>query len=226
VLSNTRAEWNDSLWLDLGGATTDCYSCTESFRGEESFVLRGLCEPRLKRTVEGDLGLRVNAPWVLETAAEYLQRELNRQAVPLERLAEFVARISAERECLPDGAQEQWFDDLLAGACIYHALVRHAGTIEETYSASGKVYVQRGKDLRAVRKWIGSGGYLAGLRSAEMYRNVLAAVHRDSSGLRLVPRPVEFYSDADYVLPLLGNLAARHPEAAAQLAAAHMLRLE
>ena len=222
VLRNADPAWNDSVWLDMGGATTDCYSCTESFYGEESFVLRGLREPVLKRTVEGDLGMRVSAASVLETASDYLERELARRNVPMGRMAEYVTQFTENRDYLPTDAEEQWFDALLAGACLYHAVLRHAGTIEESYTVDGKIYVQRGKDLRKVRTCIGTGGYLSRLRSDELYRGALAALRQDTHGLRLLPRAEKFYHDADYLLPLLGNLAADYPNEAAQLAMTHL----
>jgi len=225
VLGERRPEWNDSVWVDLGGATTDFYSCTESFHGEPSYVLRGLLEPRLKRTVEGDLGMRVNARSVLDAAGEYLRRELTARNGSLEQLADYAAACNAEKERLPGTAAERWFDELLAGACLYHALWRHAGVVEECYSPHGKVYVQRGKDLRAVRRWIGGGGYLARLQSAALYRNVLAAIERDSGGLRLIPQPAEYFTDADYLLSLLGNLTETYPAEAAQLASEHLQQL-
>lgn len=226
VLGNGSGSWNDSIWLDLGGATTDFYSCTESFRGQAAFVLRGLREPKLKRTVEGDLGMRVSAPFVLDSAAEYLEREAAAAGVPWASLADYVARLADTKDYLPTSRAEQDFDELLAGACIYQALLRHAGTIDESYTADGKIYVQRGKDLRGVTKWIGSGGYLAQVRSARLYQHVLNAAADDSGGLRLIPQPTEFYADADYLLPLLGNLACDFPTEAAQLAAAHLRRIE
>ena len=119
---------------------------------------------------------------------------------------------------MPDSPEERQFDDLLAGACVYHAVLRHAGRIEETYSTNGRIYIQHGKDLRAARKWIGAGGYLAQYNSADMYRNALAEANRATGGTALLPRPTEFFADTHHVLPLLGNLAVDHPNEAAQLA--------
>ena len=46
--------------VDMGGATTDFYSaCADKF--EPNVMVRGLPEPPVKRTVEGDVGMRVNA---------------------------------------------------------------------------------------------------------------------------------------------------------------------
>ena len=93
ALADASADWDNLLVIDLGGATTDVYSVTDSFWGEPGFVLKGLCEPRLKRTVEGDLGMRVNAPAVLETAEAFVARELAARDIPLERMEAFVAHV-------------------------------------------------------------------------------------------------------------------------------------
>jgi uncharacterized protein (TIGR01319 family) len=212
VLWRRSPQWDNTVWIDLGGATTDVYSCTESFHGEESFVLRGIREPKLKRTVEGDLGLRVNAISVMETAENYLEAETARRGIPMERVADYAAAVHADSTHLPDDLEERQCDDLLAGACVYHALLRHAGRIEEHCTIQGKVHVQHGKDLRYANKWIGAGGYLARCESADLYRNAVAAAGRDSGGTALLPRPDQFFADVHHVLPLLGNLVGNYPD--------------
>ncbi|MDD5482169.1 MAG: glutamate mutase L [Kiritimatiellae bacterium] len=81
TLPQTAPEWDDLILIDLGGATTDFYSCTESFTGKDAAVLRGMEEPKLKRTVEGDLGLRLSARAVYESAGGRFQRRLAGEAV-------------------------------------------------------------------------------------------------------------------------------------------------
>ena len=44
-LARSSDEWADTLLIDMGGATTDVYSHTASFPGEEGWVLRGIREP-------------------------------------------------------------------------------------------------------------------------------------------------------------------------------------
>ena len=52
----------DLVIVDVGGATTDVHSAGDGTPSRPEVYLQGLPEPRLKRTVEGDLGLRVSAP--------------------------------------------------------------------------------------------------------------------------------------------------------------------
>ena len=54
--------------LDPGGATTDVHSVATGAPSTAGVVERGLPEPRLKRTVEGDLGMRHNAATIVDAA--------------------------------------------------------------------------------------------------------------------------------------------------------------
>jgi uncharacterized protein (TIGR01319 family) len=64
--TETSAGWGDLVCVDIGGATTDVYSMSNGTPSEQSILLRGLTEPYSKRTVEGDLGVRSNAPAIVE----------------------------------------------------------------------------------------------------------------------------------------------------------------
>src|SRR5512137_323687 len=68
--------WEDFALIDMCGATTDFYSHTESFHGGDSVLLRGLREPKLKRTVEGDLGLRVSAEALYRSESAFFESRL------------------------------------------------------------------------------------------------------------------------------------------------------
>ena len=58
----------DALVIDVGGATTDIHSVTN---GSMEWTSRSIDpEPRAKRTVEGDLGVFVNARQVAAMAGE------------------------------------------------------------------------------------------------------------------------------------------------------------
>jgi uncharacterized protein (TIGR01319 family) len=69
-------EIGDLAVLDIGGATTDVHSVTQG--SDEIAQLLTAPEPFNKRTVEGDLGLFVNAHHLVEQIGEAkLSRELN-----------------------------------------------------------------------------------------------------------------------------------------------------
>jgi uncharacterized protein (TIGR01319 family) len=218
--------WTDTVLIDMGGATTDVYSRCPCFRGEEGMVLRGLQEPDLMRTVEGDLGVRVGARAAADAAAGYIETRLREAAgtAPLggpgaaAQWADWVRRAFERPETIAGTAEERAFDDLLAEGCLFHALTRHAGSAEEVWTPAGKVRLQRGKDLRPVSRIVASGGWLARRGSAAPLRRALAAARRDAGGVRLLPECPAVYADARYLVPLLGNLAARWPAAIARLA--------
>lgn len=213
-------DWEDFALIDMGGATTDFYSHTESFHGGDSVLLRGLREPKLKRTVEGDLGLRVSAEALLRSEAAYLEARLAADGTKLDDLRRYVADVSRATESLPADDRGRRFDSLLAAACIRAASLRHSGVLQRVFTPQGGFQVQRGKDLRRVARLVGSGGYLAGAADAALLLEACAPGADDPDTRHLVPEAPACYADADYLMPLLGNLAADFPEAAARAAVA------
>lgn len=60
----------DTVVLDIGGVTTDVHSACWGHSQNRETPMLGLPEPFAKRTVEGDLGLRVSAMTLLEAARD------------------------------------------------------------------------------------------------------------------------------------------------------------
>jgi uncharacterized protein (TIGR01319 family) len=196
--------------VDIGGATTDVHSIGGSEPGPGA-ILRGLPEPHVKRTVEGDLGLRVSATAASEAlGAEALARAAGTSAAALREEAQ--AR-TARPETLRGDADP--FDRALAIAAVAEALHRHAGHVEQIPLKRGAT-VQTGKDLRQASAVIASGGVFAARADARALLDEAVA----QAGLRghLVPEAPRLLVDRDYVLFAVGLLAPRHPHAAAQLA--------
>lgn len=218
LLEREEPDWDDSILIDLGGATTDFYSCAESFKGETAVMLKGLNEPKLKRTVEGDLGLRINARSVYDSAPEWFHQRLAEHGIPPERLAAYLDCVTRQIDRLPSNEEERRFDSLLAEMCIRQATMRHAGRMEEAYTAQGKVYVQKGKDLRRVRRVIGTGGFLAAGLEGIRVEKIFSALRKESGLTILAPENPRFYCDAPYFIPLAANLVQVDPKAAAALA--------
>lgn len=210
------------ILADIGGATTDIYSLCDPADADGAVHLRGLPEPRLKRTVEGDLGLRLNARMVFASDPDWFAGQLRASGdAPqlfqnhLDRLADFPGHV-------PDQPLELWFDRLLAEQCLRLALQRHAGRIEQVYTPQGMVTVQQGKDLRRMRRMIGTGGFLAAPRHYEHLRALCRVPGVFGRPPLLVPQSPEFAVDRNYVFALLGNLAPVVPQAAAALALAEL----
>lgn len=196
--------WDDFMLIDIGGATTDVYSNhAETLR--PGTVRRGLPEPVLKRTVEGDLGLRVSA------AAAATQVIGGPQ-----EFQDYIRAITGQTDSLPETAETRQFDAWLAGACAAQACARHAGRTHQVATADGLVDVQTGRDLTAVRKVIGTGGYLAHGAGFSPLSH-LAGQDVDDKGRRiLTPASAAYYRDDQYLFPLLANVARDYPQAAAR----------
>lgn len=218
-------DWENFGVIDLGGATTDFYSNGEPFFGGDSVLLRGLPEPRVKRTVEGDLGLRVSVEALRLSEAAYFDRRLAAAGLDATDFDRYVAEVAAKVEAVPQTADERKFDALLAGACVRAAARRHAGTLSRVFTPQGAFFVQRGKDLRPAGRLVGSGGYLARSRDAAILREACAGPEPDPDVIPLVPERPELFADAEYLFPLLGNLVAAYPVAAARAAVDSLVEL-
>ena len=210
--------WEEFILLDMGGATTDVYSAHRESPAADT-VLRGLPEPDVKRTVEGDLGMRVSAQSTAESGRALIAEALKNAPEGIaatSAFADFVNHVTLHPETLPADAQGQAFDALLAGACISHACARHAGRSHQVHTADGIFNLQVGRDLRGVKRLIGSGGWLAntpGFTPSQW----LAQQRLDAKGKSiLLPTQVEYSRDAGYLFPLLANVACAFPAPAAR----------
>jgi uncharacterized protein (TIGR01319 family) len=212
--------WEDFALIDMGGATTDFYSHTKSFHGGDAVILRGLVEPTLKRTVEGDLGLRVSAEALVRSEGAFLESRLRAAGLDPAALQAYAADVSHRTGYLPEDERGRGFDRLLAAACVRAASLRHAGLLQRVFTPQGGFLVQRGKDLRHVKRLIGSGGFLAGSTDPSLLLEACAPGSDDPDTRHLVPEAPACYADAQYLIPLLGNLAADFPDAAARAAVA------
>lgn len=220
VLEYTRAihqyvpGWDDFLLFDMGGATTDVYSAHREDPAA-GVIRRGLPEPEVKRTVEGDLGMRVSAQAVCRVGGPALAAALAATGTNGATLAAYADLLAAQPDYLPHDHTDQQLDTLLAGLCVGHATARHVGRMAPVYTLEGEVKVQVGRDLSNVAKVVGSGGWLA--RAADFSPADWFADHIvDSRGRAvLVPGQFNYYRDEQYLFPLLANLAREVPRAAA-----------
>ena len=138
--------------IDIGGATTDVHSVASGDPSGANVVQYGLPEAFVKRTVEGDLGMRHNAPAIAE-AADAITGEAGVSADTLEA---WLSRIERNTEALPATPAEQDVEQALARAAIRIAMKRHAGATRIVQTAAGPVVVQEGKDLTGVGTLVGS----------------------------------------------------------------------
>lgn len=216
------------LLVDMGGATTDVYSACVVFAGAADTVYRGIPEPRIKRSVEGDLGLRVSARNLLELCRPGAEAALGPDGGT--ELEAWVASVSAETGRLPRTERERVLDAYLASSCVGESIRRHAGVVEGVYTATGLVWVQTGKDLSRIGRAIGTGGALARAGSASLFRAALGIAPGQSDEPTARPRrallpgkDIRYWRDADYILPLAANLVEKHEAAATELALAGLV---
>jgi len=212
----------DLLVVDIGGATTDVHSVAEGAPARSGVVQYGLPEPFVKRTVEGDLGMRHNAETIVDGAG--FAKFAERAGLSEERLRAKLDEIASDVERLPASAEDVALDEALAWTAVRIAVARHAGTAEVVQTVHGPVIMQRGKDLSAVKTVIGTGGPLA--HGATPAAVLHAALANPADPFSLRPTAPALFIDADYLLYASGLLAEVEPEAAFALALASLRPLE
>ena len=208
--------------IDVGGATTDVHSVATGEPTAEGVIPHGLPEPHLKRTVEGDLGMRINAPAIAEAVGMDTLAEAT--GLDVDGARKILDEITAAVDSLPESTEQKRFDQALAEAAVGIAVARHAGTVSIVQTVTGPVSMQTGKDLGSVTTVIGTGGVLAhGADPAAALARALADPAKPQS---LRPKDPELRLDGDYLLFACGLLAGVEPEAALTLGLTHMHPVE
>jgi uncharacterized protein (TIGR01319 family) len=192
----------DLAVVDVGGATTDVYSVLAPDPEREPEVAGTLWR---SRTVEGDLGVRWNAPGVVEAARQERLLPSTEEAP----LAASAAARATDPRWLPADAGQRAGDLRLAALAVTIALRRHAR------GEAGPPGAPRrgGKDLSRVRLAVGSGGVFRHAAAGQAVR-VLDEALADHGGGWAVPRRATTVTDSRGVLAAAGLLAVDHPAAA------------
>ncbi|HAI20515.1 MAG TPA: DNA mismatch repair protein MutL [Clostridiales bacterium UBA8153] len=193
----------DVMLVDVGGATTDVHSVTEG--AEEFNKLLVSPEPLAKRTVEGDLGVYINAAnLVSRIGSPELEQSLGFDPAPL-----------VERPVLvPAGERERAFVARLAKEAVEVAVARHAGRLRYLYGPAGRITVAEGKDLSRVGTIIGTGGPLTALSEG---RAILEGLLSPGRGREMYPKKARVYIDRQYIAAATGVMTRRYPGAARRL---------
>ena len=206
------------LVVDPGGATTDVHSVASGAPATPGVIPRGLPEPRVKRSVEGDLGMRHNAATIVEVAG--LDNIAHDCGLPRQRVCALIEQFTGNVEHLPAGDDEARLDCALARAAVRIAVRRHCGSAETVYTVNGPATVQQGKDLSTVQTIIGTGGALVHARDPRAVLAMALADSADPASLR--PRAPRLLVDDAYLLYACGLLGAVEPAAALELALKHL----
>lgn len=197
----------DLVVVDVGGATTDVHSVAKGNPTSGAVVLRGLPEPYVKRTVEGDLGVRYSISTLLQ--------HLKMRGISLSPNFEEVVDGLSSTERVPETEEESLAEKILASIAVEIAMERHAGKIEMVYGPAGEMFVQYGKDLTKVEHVVGTGGPIV---FSSNPRDILEhALFQEESRHILRPKSPKFYVDEQYILYAAGLLAQTNPKSALAL---------
>jgi uncharacterized protein (TIGR01319 family) len=209
------------LVVEIGGATTNIHSVADNAPATPQTILKGLPEPKLKRTVEGDLGIRYNAHTILDhVGEETLQARLSSFTHEKIDIKRYILKVGAAVNYVPSSDAEYALDVVLAKSAALLAVDRHAGTVRQEYSVTGETTVQYGKNLLEIENIIGTGGIFKYGRHPE--RILQAALFDAQKPWSLKPKAAKAYIDSDYILYAIGLLSQDYPAQALRIAKKHL----
>lgn len=208
--TETQKGIGDLVAVDVGGATTDVYSVAEGLPDDPRTALRGLPEPYIKRTVEGDIGMRYSIKGIVDAAG--LKKVAAIANLSEERLSEIVELFSTHTDMLPFDDETQRADEALASMAVRVAMTRHAGRLSEIFGLGGLQLIQTGKNLVNVNQFIVTGGSLIHTQNTGRIASYGFFDAEDPGSLK--PRKCTVLVDRSYIIAAMGLLSQVYPEAA------------
>lgn len=187
--------------IDIGGATTDCYSSVaepvlSDFR-QSPVWYHGIPQPRQARSVEGDLGLRYSSITTAEQAICSHRVSPERQG----RLLDYSKSISSEVHTsgvIPE------YDRVLTETCFSCALTRHAGYLKRDFREPQGGYRQFGRSLLGLESLILTGGIFQNDQVIVDTGHLAMASEHDQ--IPLLPKACRALYDRQRLLPLAAGL--------------------
>jgi len=207
----------DLMVIDVGGATTDVYSMGFGYPKKTDVILKGLEETYDKRTVEGDLGLRVSAA----SLRDYLNCDSYFYREDINFKKEVEKRIF-DHNYISSNENDYYVDKIMASKCVEIATQRHVGTINSYFGGEGLIYFQEGKDLTDIETVIGTGG---GLIYQSFRKEVLKNVEKNQDN-DLRPKSPKYYIDDDYIMQTMGLLSEKEPLVALKILKKRIVKLD
>lgn len=208
--------------VDAGGATTDVHSIADGLPTQSGVIYKGLPEPFVKRTVEGDLGVRYSASALVEAAGIKQVEKLTN--LPVADIECCLKVIKESPEILPcDNEKLSKLDFGLASLAVRLAVERHVGTIETFYTPLGASYIQTGKDLTGLKTVIGTGGPV--INSSNPLKVLSQALYDETNPALLKPKQAEFLLDTKYIMAAMGLLCEHHPEVGIRIMKKELMKL-
>jgi uncharacterized protein (TIGR01319 family) len=209
------------LVVEVGGATTNIHSVMEQTLVTPQTVLRGLPESRIKRTVEGDLGIRYNARTIYSlighdtfmSRLRALYPAADEEGFDADAHIDLLSKNVGHAPTMEIGLDA---DVVLAQSAASIAVERHAGSVRQEFSVVGEILVQQGKNLLEAQNVIGTGGiFRYGLHPERVLK---AALFDPETPWSLKPRAPKTYIDHEYMLYAIGLLSENHPREALRIA--------
>jgi uncharacterized protein (TIGR01319 family) len=190
-----------TMIVDVGGATTDIHSFAQQLPYEGGKIV-GAPETYVKRTVEGDLGLRESSHSLCNEIG--LGELVAKLGMTEDEIAAVIDKWLGNIRLLAQTDAEKKVDHAATCGAVRISARRHTGWIEHISSA-GLKKVQHGKNLSHVVNVIGTGGPII---FSENPHEILAQVLRDKQKEAdiLLPEDANLYLDEDYVFFAAGLL--------------------
>ncbi|PNR97031.1 GlmL-related ornithine degradation protein [Petrotoga sp. 9PWA.NaAc.5.4] len=186
--------YEDVMTVDIGGATTDVDSVTNGSVEIQKILVSP--EPRSKRTVDGDMGIYVNALNVVEMITKY----------EVEKYFENYENILTNISPYPKTEEEERFAAFLSKFCFVTSIKRHAGRIDYIFTPTGRQKVAKGKDLTAVKIIFGTGGILSRSKYRKEIMESIKNV-KNSEDILLPKKDVKLAYDKNYIFANIGVIS-------------------
>ena len=211
--TETERGIGDLIAVDLGGATTDVYSICDGAPTRLNTILKGLVEPRNKRTVEGDIGMRYSIHGIADAGG--IPRIARMAGIDEDRTSELIDFLGSHTDTLPDTDELRNLDGALASVAVETAVRRHAGRLEQVFTPMGEAFAQTGKDLSLVHRIIMTGGAI--IHSDRVGEIARFAMQDRSDPYALMPAEAEVLVDRRYILAGMGLLSEHYPDIALRI---------
>ena len=217
LLSNGTSDvegMGDLVAIDIGGATTDMYSIAEGKPTVANTIIKGLPEPRSKRSVEGDLGMRYSLSSLrdeinLESLSKSAQVDMGIIDCWINRC------IDRPESIAKSGSAEQVIEEYLAHSAAKIAIERHVGKYDLVYTPLGETFALTGKDLANIETVIGIGGVIV---NAMNPIEILKSVEKSPEDINYAkPIRPDYLIDKRYIFSSMGLLSKDYPSLAVKL---------
>lgn len=198
-----QKEMGDALAIDIGGATTDIDSITNGSPEIQKILISP--EPFAKRTVEGDLGVFVNAPNIVQNF-DWIREQFPDHETLLKKITPY-----------PSDERMEEFMKAMAITCISEGIKRHAGERRYLYGPTGRIEIAEGKDLTSVVNIFGTGGILSRSKSSPEILAEVKKLGRKNPMLLLPSANAKFYVDSQYIFAACGMISQVDMDSAKKL---------